>query len=113
MHAFAEDNIRRYRGPRRCRDVRSVLADVRTFPMPDGPLLFYMYHPFQRPVMQAMLARVREEVERKPQPVYFIYLFPFLGSMLEEAGYERMALRRSKLMDHLDVGIYRAAFAAA
>jgi len=109
LHAIAAANISRYRGPRRCREVQAMQADVRTFPIPDGPLVFYMYHPFQEPVVNAMLAHLREDLERKPRPVYFLYMFPVYGELLERAGYQRVGVRRSRLMDHLDIAIYRAA----
>lgn len=113
MQAAAESNLERYRGPRRCGGLRSVAGDVRTFPIPGGPLVFYMYNPFKQEVLDAVLRNVRASLRREPRPVYFIYLRPVWGETLERAGYERLALRRSALIDHFDVGIYRAVAATA
>jgi hypothetical protein len=46
LHAAAEKNIAVYRGPRRCCDVRADLADAAEYPVPDGPLVVFIYNSF-------------------------------------------------------------------
>ena len=56
LHAVAEKNIAVDRGPRRCCDVRADLADAAEYPVPDEPLVVYIYNSFCGAVMDRVLA---------------------------------------------------------
>jgi SAM-dependent methyltransferase len=57
---------------RACNDVRVLQADATTFSLPEGPLLVYMYHPFNNPdLMHRVLDRLREHSGRYPVDVAY------------------------------------------
>jgi len=73
----ARDNIRRFTGPRACKDMSVETMDATKYVFPDGPLVVFMYHPFDEKVMtpfERHLAKlVREEPSRR---ILIVYLKP-------------------------------------
>ncbi len=82
LHSIAVANIASYRGPQRCRDVRSIEADATEFPFPEGPLLIYLWNPFEAPVFNGVLANLEAALAREPREVYIVYIQPDLESLL-------------------------------
>ena len=77
LHAIATDNIARYRNPnQRCRNIRSIQADATAFVFPSGPLVVYMWNPFEGPVFRAVLANLEDSLVREPRDVLILYLQP-------------------------------------
>jgi len=82
---IAEENLSRYRGPRACTDVRVLCADACTFELPAGPTVFYLFNPFQRPVLERVLARIDASARTAPRPIHIAYCNPAAGTDLLEA----------------------------
>ena len=76
LHAIAEKNIAVYRGPRRCCDVRADLADAAEYPVPDGPLVVFLYNPFGGAVMDRVLANLTRSHREQPRDIWVIYWNP-------------------------------------
>ena len=55
-----------------CADIELVCQDATTYEFPDGPLLVYMFNPFDEPLMSTVLARLRASVEQRPRRVVLV-----------------------------------------
>jgi len=78
MCDIARRNIERFpRDRMRCTDIEVVCEDAATFRFPDGPLLIYLYNPFQEPVMRQVVENV--EGLCKSQPVERLVLCHMAG----------------------------------
>lgn len=109
LNRIAQENIKRYRGRRRCSDARSVCADAREFPIPDGPLVVYLFNPFREPVLRAVVENLRGSLLRNPRPLLLVYLRPLWAGALEESGFlEKIGHHRSAFIENYDFLIYRS-----
>lgn len=62
---IARENLATASDPRRVvRDVKIVRADAAEYTFPRGDLAIYMYNPFRGPVLDAVLARLRDAGDR-------------------------------------------------
>jgi SAM-dependent methyltransferase len=69
-----------------------VCIDAASFDFPPEPLILYFYNPFLKPVMQAVMANVRESLARHPRPVYVIMTGDLtLADVVVEAGFRTLA----------------------
>ncbi len=71
----SRDNIRRFTGPKKCTDLSVETMDATKYPLPDGPLVVFMYHPFDEKIMalveQSLSRSVGEKPDRRILVVYF------------------------------------------
>jgi SAM-dependent methyltransferase len=90
LHAIACDN---FAGPRppaeRCRDVRLVRADAASYRFPSGPLVAYLYNPFDA----ALLAKVLDRLATgPPRDLAVLYHTPVHRDVIEaHDAFERVA----------------------
>jgi SAM-dependent methyltransferase len=88
LHAIAEANLAAYRGTaQRCRNVRSIEADATEFPFPTGPLVIYLWNPFEAPVFTRVLANLEATLVRDPRDIYIVYIQPDLDPLLEASSH--------------------------
>ncbi len=57
----------------RCAEIDIVCADVADFPIPDGPVVIYMFHPFGKAVMEKVVQNVSNSWEAEPRQIMAIY----------------------------------------
>jgi SAM-dependent methyltransferase len=77
LNSIAEKNLQRFpEAERRCRDVSVTLGDAAHFAFPDGPLVIYLYNPFETPVMQQVVAHVAAAYRAQPRPIVVLYFTP-------------------------------------
>ncbi|MBF0165072.1 MAG: class I SAM-dependent methyltransferase [Magnetococcales bacterium] len=71
---IAQNNFRKFRDPaQRCTDLAIIHLDVTEYHLPDEPLLIYMSNPFNREIMQSVVIRIEERIQRSPAPVTIVY----------------------------------------
>jgi SAM-dependent methyltransferase len=63
LHEIARENLERFSGTLRCRDVRLVRADARDYRLPPGDLVAYLYNPFGGSVLAAVAERLAQRKE--------------------------------------------------
>lgn len=73
LHRIAEQNARRYRGPRRCSNTEIVCMDAADFRFPAGPLMIYFFNPFQRPVMERVLNNLASSVLQNENEITLVF----------------------------------------
>jgi SAM-dependent methyltransferase len=70
--AVARRNLRRARGLRN-RDVRVIEADATAFDLPDSVTVLHFYNPFRGSVLDAVLRKIRESLDRSPRIIHTLY----------------------------------------
>lgn len=66
---------------------RIITGDATTLPLPDGPVVLFLYHPFAAPVMHRFLEHVAQSLKTKPRRLYVLYANPELAPMLDRAPF--------------------------
>jgi hypothetical protein len=88
LHSIAEQNISIYRGRRqRCHDIQSLCIDATDFQPPPEPTVFFLYNPFDAPVMKIVFQRIEESLVAHPREIHIIYYNPLSGYILDELGF--------------------------
>lgn len=59
--------------------VEFIQADATTFEFPAGDLVVYMYHPFDAPLMERVVAQLERAIAQQPRRVYVVYCNPVAG----------------------------------
>jgi hypothetical protein len=102
-------NLASYRSPtRKCDALESICADVRSFRFPEGPLVLYLFNPFEESIMEVVMENLRQSLEAQPRPVVLVYLRPLCAAALESAPFlQKMAAHDSRLIQNYNYSIYR------
>jgi SAM-dependent methyltransferase len=108
LHATACDNVRRYQALRdealqaesrqdeaprdatggvRRPPIEIRLADAATLPLPEGPLVLYLYNPFCRPVLARVLANLEQSLRESPRPAAVVYINHEVRDLLDGAPF--------------------------
>jgi SAM-dependent methyltransferase len=107
LHAIAEANIANYRGPaQRCRNVRAIAGDATEFAFPSGPLVIYLWNPFEAPVFARVLANLEDSLAREPRDVYIVYIQPELDRLVEASSHWQKLWRDEFPMSEEDYAAY-------
>ncbi len=64
--------------------IEIVAGDAAEFDFPAKPLVLFLYQPFERPVMRAVLARLAVSLAAHPRPTILLYVNPVLETLLDE-----------------------------
>jgi SAM-dependent methyltransferase len=86
LHAIAEENIKQFEGPRKCRQVQSLCMDAATYEPQARDTIYFFFSPFKGNVMKIVLARIRESILRDAHDCFVVYVNPELGHMIDEIG---------------------------
>ena len=87
LHHIAEQNIAQYHSDsQRCFALESVCADATVFPIPQGPLVLYLFNPFPEAGLRRAIAKLEQDLQRKPRTVYLLYHNPQLEPVLTESS---------------------------
>jgi hypothetical protein len=88
LHAIAQKNIYTYRNPaQKCTDLQSECVDAALYPIPEDPIVFFFYHPFEQQIMVKVLDNIRRSFEGHPREMYLLYHNPVLSSFLDGTGF--------------------------
>jgi len=102
LAAVAERNVARWTAVGRARaPMRVVCGDAVTVALPEGPLVVYLFNPFQAPVLWELLERLQE----RTAPVEVLYLHPRQEWVFAEfPAFERLWWEKIRLAPE-DVGV--------
>ncbi|SEP21179.1 class I SAM-dependent methyltransferase [Trujillonella endophytica] len=75
LHGIATENVRRLGSPRSAQ-IEPVCADATTYELRDDENVFYFFNPFAREVLEIVVERIRESLERRPRHIWVIYFDP-------------------------------------
>jgi SAM-dependent methyltransferase len=68
--------------PRRT-PIRVVVGDASTFPLPDGDLVVFLYHPFGAALVAEVVRRIESALAAQPRQLYVIYYNPVAGDCFD------------------------------
>ena len=87
LHQIAQRNLAQYRSDsQKCFSLESVCADATTYPIPEGPLVLYLFNPFPESGLRRTIANLEQDLRQAPRPLYLLYHNPQLESVLLECG---------------------------
>jgi SAM-dependent methyltransferase len=91
LHHIAQENLRQCNNDsQQCLSIASLCADATTFPLPDEPLVIYLFNPFGESGLRRVVSNLEQSLRRNPRPVFLLYYNPLLEHVLAESS----ALRR-------------------
>lgn len=83
LNRIALENIALYKSEtQKCSALESVCADATSFPLPDGPIVLYLFNPFPAATLKRALANVKTHLHASPHVVYLLYHNPVLEHIL-------------------------------
>ena len=84
LAARAKENLARFAPDWRRGEVpvEVVCGDAAEAPLPAGPLVISLYHPFAAPVMRRFLAHLEASLREEPREMWLLYTNPELHGML-------------------------------
>jgi SAM-dependent methyltransferase len=107
LQAIAVANIARYRSSaQQCQNLHSIEGDATEFTFPDGPLVVYLWNPFEAPVFTRVLANLEASLARQPRETYIVYIQPDLEALLEASSSWRKVWRDEFRMSDEDYAAY-------
>ena len=96
LHRAAQQNVRNFRSAnQKCPHIELMCMDALDYPVPAENTVFYLYNPFQGPVMQRVLDNIGRSLEESPRKILIAYfnshhelleIAPFLEKV--RSGYE-------------------------
>ena len=66
--------------------IEIVESDVAKYQLSDEETVFFMFDPFNAPVLRQVLENIRESVKRKPRPVWLVYGTPREQEVIVRSG---------------------------
>jgi SAM-dependent methyltransferase len=91
LHEIAQENLRQYKSvAQKCFALEAVCADGTAFPLPEDPLVIYLFNPFPESGMRQVAANLELTLRAHPRPVFVLYHNP----LLEHTFSENAALRK-------------------
>ena len=80
---IAQENMRHYKSPsQQCFSLETICADASTFPLPDEPLVIYLFNPFGESGLRHVVANLEQTLRANPRRLYVLYLNPLLEHVL-------------------------------
>jgi SAM-dependent methyltransferase len=87
LHQIAQENLRLYKSEsQKCFPLESICADATAFPLPDDPLVIFLFNPFPESGMRRVVANLEQSLRTHPRPVYVLYHNPLLEHTLGECA---------------------------
>ena len=88
LHQICEENLSRYKSnSQKCFSFQCFCADATSFPLPEEPLLIYLFNPFPEAGLRHALGNLRESLHQHPRPVYILYHNPQLEALFTGEGH--------------------------
>jgi SAM-dependent methyltransferase len=89
----ARRNLRKWmRSPRASRVVSVVEGDVLRLPIPDGPVVLFLFNSFEAEMVKRLLDRLAEKSQTRTAPIDLIYIHPEHDNLVRQtAGVQLMA----------------------
>ena len=70
---------------KKCKDIEVLCADAVRFPMPEGPLVIFLFCPFLRPVMTQVVQNVSTSFYQNQRRIVVLYFNPLFADVWKKA----------------------------
>ena len=88
LNEIARRNVSRFPNTgRRCKEIEIVCADAARFPMPQGPLIIFLYNPFGGPLMTEVVRNVSTSFQEDPRRIIVLYANAVLADVWKNSGF--------------------------
>lgn len=87
LYLTSVDNIQKYKtkvSPNATIDVHH--GDAVDLEIPEKPCIFYLFNPFQAPLVRKILDNIKQSYESCPRPIYVIYYNPIHNELFKNDG---------------------------
>jgi hypothetical protein len=85
LHEIAVNNIKAYsRETQLCKDITAINADASELELPPGPLLVFLYNPFNAKLMARFIKRVEAALAREQRDIVVFYCNPRFVELWEQ-----------------------------
>ena len=112
LNEIARYNISRFpKAEKRCREIDIVCDDAARFPIPQGPLVIFLYHPFVRPVMKEIVKNVLMSFQQDPRRIIVLYCNAVFADMWKNCSFIE-EIRVSKGITIYDSQVRKASISA-
>ena len=87
LHQVAQQNLAQYKSEsQKCFALEAICCDASDFPLPDEPLLIYLFNPLQELVLRQVLANLEHSLRDHPRSAYVLYHNPLMEQVLGECA---------------------------
>ncbi len=94
LNQIACENIRKYTSEsQRCFDLESICADATRFPIPEDPLVIFLFNPFPEVPLREVLSNIENALALRWRPMYVLYYNPQLERLLAGSACFRQVYR--------------------
>jgi SAM-dependent methyltransferase len=95
LAAVAERNVKAFKGPRLCGELRVIRADPTKFHLPPDPLVLFFFGTFEdAPALRTVLENARNSNRKKPRPIYAVRIADRHGGFSQDifaaSGFRRV-----------------------
>lgn len=73
---IAEHNVRQARAKLKCKDIQLIKADARTYLPPEDITVFFLFNPFEGPILSCVLSNILISLLDSPRNIYLVYMPP-------------------------------------
>lgn len=95
-------------------EIQLILDEAAAIDWPPGDLVIYLFHPFWKPVMEAMVHKIEEALKTERRQLFVVYVNPVLHDLLDKSPFLMFDAERSFILPPDDergqqfvVGIWR------
>jgi len=107
LHEGAERNFRSFKNTQqKCQALESVCTDVTAFTFPEGPLVVFLFNPFDENVMGKVVANLERSHQEQPRPTHVVYCIA-----VHDEVWGRSPLFEKVAGEPMFYSIYRARYA--
>ncbi len=87
LHRIAVKNEERFRQVYASASFSLVCADAGEYQLPAGPLLIFMFNPFNEVIMARVVDNLRRALEQEQRPAIILYLRPLASRPLDDCSF--------------------------
>ena len=88
LNEVARSNVSRFpNNEKRCTEVDIVCADAAKFPIPQTPLIIFLFNPFGRSVMSEVVRNVLTSFQEDPRRIIVLYFNATFADLWKNAGF--------------------------
>jgi SAM-dependent methyltransferase len=85
LHQIAQENLSTYKSDsQKCFALEAICGDATEFPIPDEPLVLYLFNPLPESGLKRLMASLQDSLNTHPRAVYVLYHNPLLEDVLSQ-----------------------------
>lgn len=90
LNNFAKRNVELFRKNQNvCDQIDLLWADALDAPIPEGPLVVFLYNPFGQAIMSDLVQRIATSFQRSPRRIVVLYFHAAFPDVWRQAGFLR------------------------